>query len=68
MHSYAANTIEAVVVADGGSNYTSASATVSPTATPTATVLSAFVDPTGSVGRDAIFDLYAKKNFYSCKI
>ena len=61
MHSYAANTIEAVVVADGGSNYTSASATVSPTATPTATVLSAFVDPTGSVGRDAIFDLYAKR-------
>lgn len=61
MHAYAANTIESVVVATEGSDYTTATATVSPTTTPTATVLSAFVDPTGTVGGDTIFDLYTKR-------
>ncbi len=61
MHSYAANTIDAVVVANGGSNYSTASATVSPTASPTATVLSVYVNPIGGVGRDTVFDLLAKR-------
>ena len=55
MHSYAANTIESVVVANGGSNYTTATATVSPTGL--GTELSVAVNPVGGIGRDILFDL-----------
>jgi len=60
MHSYAANTIETVVVANKGTNYTQVTATASPTVDP-ATELSTVVDPTGEVGRDPIFDLLASR-------
>ena len=61
MHSYAANTIESVVVSKKGSGYTSLSATISPTATPTATVLSVSLNPTQGLGRNPLFDLFAKR-------
>ena len=59
MHSYAANTIETIVIANAGTNYTTASATVSPTGL--GTVLSVYLDPTGEIGRDPIFDLMVKR-------
>lgn len=61
MHYYAANTIDSVIISNAGTNYTTATATISPAATPTATVLSVNIDPTGGIGRDPIFDLYAKR-------
>jgi len=59
MHSYAANTIETIVIANAGRNYTTANATVSPTGL--GTVLSVYVDATGTIGRDPIFDLVVKR-------
>ncbi len=61
MHAYAAKTIDAVVVANGGTNYTFATAKITPTASPTPTVLSVSINPVGGVGKDAIFDLFAKR-------
>jgi len=59
MHSYAANTIESVVVASAGTNYTNAVATVTPAGL--GTVLEVTVNPVGGIGRDPLFDLNVKR-------
>lgn len=58
---YAAKSIQSIVVANAGQNYTTATVTVSPATTPTATVLSANVDPRDALGRSALFDLFATR-------
>ena len=61
MSTYASNNIDSIVISNGGSNYTTATARVTPAASPTTTDLKVNIDPTGGVGRDPIFDLYAKR-------
>jgi len=59
MHSYAANTVENIVIASAGTNYTKAEATILPRGYNT--VLVANVDATGEIGRDPIFDLMVQR-------
>ena len=59
MHSYASNTIDSVVISNKGSNYTNATATVTPPGL--GTVLSVAVNPMDGLGRNPIFDLNAKR-------
>ena len=59
MHSYAANTIESVVVSNKGTNYTNASASILPSGL--GTVLKIAVNPIRGLGREPIFDLNATR-------
>ena len=61
MHSYTANTIDSVVIADPGVNYSTATASVLTATNGSPPTLSVSVNPTGSVGRDTVFDLFAKR-------
>ena len=60
MHSYAANTVESVVVSKKGSGYTTASALLFPVR-PTQTLLTLSLNPTQGLGRNPLFDLFAKR-------
>lgn len=54
---YGTKTIDSVVLVNGGSNYSFATASIVPAASPTPTALSVNINPTKGLGREPIFDL-----------
>jgi len=58
---YTDNKIDSIVLVNSGSNYSFAEATISPVASPTATVLNVNINPAKGLGRDPIFDLNVRR-------